>query len=106
MVTTLNLSDKEIKRVVESRKFLSELKSTLKKIEYGRASVCEEHECLLSQSGYDDLFDKGLLNAKSIRQEYANCLCKTSCLSLRTRKYVIKIGNLVFMKSYNKIHKK
>jgi len=101
-----NLSEQDIKSTVESRAFLSELKRLMKRIDKSRPFVCEENNCLLERSGYDDLVENGIWSAKAIRQEYANCLCSTSSFSVRTRKYIIKLGNLVLIKAYNKIHRK
>ena len=105
MVTTLNLPDKEIKSIVESRRFLSELKKVIKAIDKGRVIACQDNELLLSRSGYDELYELGIWNAKALRQEYANCLCMASSLNARTRRYVIKLGNFVLVKTYNKKHK-
>lgn len=102
----INLSEQDIKSTVESRVFLSELKRLMKRIDKSRPLICEENNFLLERSGYDYLVENGIWSAKAIRQEYANCLCSTCIFSVRTRKYIIKLGNLVLIKAYNKIHRK
>ena len=86
----LEITQEEVKKIVESRLFFRNLKEALRKLELIRA------EKMVRRSTYDTLSEIGLLDPSAFRQEYANIICMRSGVSARERRFIQSVGNAVF----------